>query len=140
MSQDTSSSVVLLSLWPCYADAILRKEKRVEFRKVSFRRPVSHAVMYSTHPVKHIVGFFEIARVEESSPRQLWRKYKGVAGVSKSEFDSYYEGIEQGVALVVRNVRMLRKPLPLRYIGKNITPPQSFRYFDEKILHRLRAA
>jgi predicted transcriptional regulator len=52
--------------------------KQVEFRKRAFGRQVSYVVVYSSSPVKQVVGFFEISGIDEASPGQLWRRYSQV--------------------------------------------------------------
>jgi len=50
----------ILSIKPQYANAILKKEKTVEFRKKVFKNEVDRVYIYSSSPVKRIVGYFTI--------------------------------------------------------------------------------
>ena len=52
---------VILSIRPRYADAIMRGEKKYEYRRSLFKRKnVSRAFIYATSPVKRIIGCFSI--------------------------------------------------------------------------------
>src|SRR4051794_36716731 len=77
---------VLLSIRPEFASAIIRGEKRFEFRRCIFRRPVSVVVIYATSPVKHAIGEFDIKTVFYGQPKELWKKTNGAAGIDKTRF------------------------------------------------------
>jgi predicted transcriptional regulator len=49
-----------MSIHPQYADAILRGDKTVEFRKRGFSHPVSHVLIYATAPRKLVLGYFVV--------------------------------------------------------------------------------
>ena len=70
---DTLTSVIL-SIKPEYAKAIMSGKKRVEFRRKIFKRPVNKVYVYSSSPVKKIIGFFIIDSIIEDSPLRLWNK------------------------------------------------------------------
>jgi len=126
--------VVLLSIHPEYADAILNGTKRVEFRKPPFPRDVTHVVIYATAPVRKVVGWFVVGGTEERSPKELWKKYSSVGGIARSDFGSYYEGRAHAVAIHVVAPKKLRKGLPLSALGRRLVPPQNFRYLTAAAL------
>ncbi len=129
---------MLLSVHPEYAESILNGSKRVEFRKTPFGADPDLVVLYATSPVKRVVGYFEVDNVESMATDALWRKYRGVSGMSIDSFRDYYADSQTGVALAVGAVCSLRTPMPLPTLLGNAPPPQSFRYLPlsaaEKVL------
>jgi predicted transcriptional regulator len=125
-------AVVLLPIQPQYATPIMDGTKRVEFRKRGFGREVSHVVVYSSSPVKQVVGFFEILGIEEDSPRRLWRRYAQVGGIDKEDYDRYFSNVPSGVAIKVGSVHVLREPVPLAQLKPGFRAPQSYAYLSEE--------
>ena len=130
---------LLLSIKPRFARAIMSGDKRVEFRRGSYRGDVNTVLLYATSPVQRLIGYFEIAFVEESSPTALWRKYGGVGGIEYGEYKRYYTGAERAVAIGVGKVHRLQKQRPLSRLGPGTVPPQSFRYVPMTALEGLRS-
>lgn len=128
-----SPVVVLLSIKPHYANAILDGRKKVEFRKRKFGRAVSHVVIYATAPMQRIVGWFEVGPLHELSPERLWRRFSTIGGISRDDFRAYYAGVPSGVAIAVTAVQRLRKPLALKRISSS-PPPQSYSYLPASVL------
>lgn len=129
-----------MAIQPRFADRILAGEKRVEFRKVPFRFPVSHVIIYSSGPVCRIVGFFEIDGLDVASPEELWKRYLPVAGVGAEDFQSYFGSAERGVAIRIGRVFRLSAPMSIESLLVNAHPPQSFCYVDTSVLESLAAA
>lgn len=124
---------VLLSIKPEYARKILNGEKKFEFRKVGFTDTnVNSVVIYATKPVGMLVGEFEILKVLVDSPSKIWECTKKHAGIDRSFFDAYYEGKKQAFAIAVGKVECYPEPKSLSELGIGITPPQSFRYINNK--------
>jgi predicted transcriptional regulator len=120
---------VLISIKPRYAELIERGEKRVEFRR-RFPKGLStaQAIFYVSVPARRIALVARIACVRRGSPRELWREFADVAGAERAEFDRYFAGARDGVALVLEEVVALRPAMALddprlRAIG--FRPPQS---------------
>lgn len=135
MDAQPTSAVALLSIHPHYADAIMRGEKRVEFRKKAFARPVEHVVIYATAPVQRVVGAFRVGECDTAEPAELWHRYGGVGGIGQADFDGYYQGREAGVAItVVGSPQPL--DLPLSAVGHE-RPPQSFAYITPDAAQRI---
>ena len=115
MASPTARSVVLLPIQPRYATPILEGLKRVEFRKRAFRREVSHVVVYSSSPVKQVVGFFDILGIDEAPPAQLWRRYSRVGGILREDYDRYFSRCEGGGDISPE----LRAPQSYAYLSSN---------------------
>ena len=64
---------VLLSINPEYVEKIFSGEKKYEFRRNIFKRKnIKSIIIYSTSPVKKVVGEFYIEEIIEDLPEKLW--------------------------------------------------------------------
>lgn len=131
---------VVLSIKPIYSEKILAGHKTVELRR---RFPVSApsgalAYIYSTSPVKAMVGTASIRDVLKLPVEQIWTEFESTAFIERSLFDKYFEGLDHGYALVFDDVRSFSRPLPLHELREKFgfEPPQSFLYAK----HNLRKA
>jgi predicted transcriptional regulator len=134
-----SSDAVLFSIRPKYAEKIFNGTKTIELRKVKPKRLTQGGLIfvYVSSPVKSLVGAFKVKKIEEYSPSEMWEKVREYAGISKSEFDEYYQNSTSGVAIYIDNVWKLPKPIELSTLRKSTEgfyPPQSFRYTSLKYL------
>ncbi len=123
---------VVLSIRPQYSEKILDGRKTVELRR---RFPVSApkgavAYIYSTSPVRAIVGSAEIANVAKLSVSDIWQRYSDLAFIEKADFDAYFAGLDEGFALEFSNARSLPRFLDLAELRERFgfEPPQSFLY------------
>jgi predicted transcriptional regulator len=125
---------ILLSIHPRYVQAIMDGRKRYEFRKRRFSRRDGHkAFIYSTHPVRMIVGTFTVGTVHEGSPKGLWARFGRAAGMKKGEFFSYYQDFAEGYAIEIIAPRHLRRPIDPRVEYVGFTAPQDFCYMDRLV-------
>lgn len=139
MARNEDRGIVLLSIKPRFAHAIMRGEKKVEFRRRLWKSDVDTVVVYATEPEKRIVGYFRVTFIDAASPTELWRRHGTVGGIGHDEYRSYYAGTTSGVAVGVGEVRRLAKGGGLRSITRLHRPPQSFAYLDRTALSRLHA-
>lgn len=123
---------VVLSIKPIYSDKILEGRKTVELRR---RFPVAApsgaiAYIYSTSPVKAMVGTAEIRHVLKLPVEQIWAEFESTAFIEREKFDKYFEGLDHGFALVFDDVKPFSRPLPLSELREKFgfEPPQSFLY------------
>lgn len=131
----------ILSIRPQYSEKILAGKKTVELRR---RFPLStvkgtKVFIYSTSPVRAIVGSAEIADVIKLPIKTIWSKYSKCAFIKKQDFESYFQGLSEGVALELKNARTFDKPIDLVELRTrfNFTPPQSFIYAKQEIRRAL---
>jgi type I restriction enzyme S subunit len=89
--------------------------------------------IYSTAPIKKIVGIIKINSVIEGSPSVLWDQLKDQAGISKKEFFEYFRNKEKGFALEIKDAERFEKPLDPKTLFPNFVPPQSFCYIKHAI-------
>ncbi len=125
--------MILLSVKPEYVDKIVNGNKQYEFRRKIFKKNVSHIMIYSTRPVKKIIGYFEVDGIIKDSPKGLWKNYKKYSGMKSGDFFSYFNGCNLGYAIKIKNFVEYDEYKELNDIGNNIRAPQSYAYIDSVI-------
>lgn len=133
---------VVLSIRPQYSEKILDGQKTVELRR---RFPVSApsgtvAYIYSTSPVRAIVGTAEIRDVLKLPVKQIWSEFEDVASIKRGDFDNYFQGVDFGFVLMFEDVRPFSRPVPLSELREKygFEPPQSFLYASRDLRKALR--
>lgn len=126
-------NAVLFSIRPRHADNIFRGKKTVELRRVRPKKLEngSLVVLYVSAPQQALSGAFRVAEVIQKPLPELWELVKNKASISKEEYDDYFEGLHEGVAIFISHVWYLRNPIKLRELRERMadfSPPQSFRY------------
>lgn len=127
---DTLTSVIL-SIKPEYAKAIMSGKKKVEFRKKIFKRPVSKVFVYSSSPVKKIVGFFVIDNIIEDTPLHLWNQFKEVGGINEKDFFNYFNEVEKGFSILIKKYKKFEQGIDPADFLENFCAPQSYIYLEE---------
>ena len=123
--------VALLSIIPKYVEKIFSGKKRYEFRKSIFKdTSVLKIYIYSTSPVKRIVGAFRIGRIIEDHPKLLWEQFYKFSGATYPEFFAYFADVEKGFAIEIKEVEKFDNPIDPKKFIPNFVPPQSFYYVD----------
>lgn len=133
---------VVLSIKPYYSEKILEGSKTVELRR---RFPISApagtiAYIYSTSPVKAMVGTAAIRDVQKLPIEQIWTKFEASAYIERGSFERYFDGVDQGFALIFEDVKAFSNPLPLSKLREkfDFEPPQSFLYAKHDLRKALR--
>lgn len=122
---------VLMSIKPQYANAIMHGSKKVEFRKQIFDTNVERVYVYASHPVKKLIGYFDVDQVICENPNKLWEDYNKVGCISKKDFVSYFNNCSYGYAIAVKEVHRFTKDYLIAEIfGKKFQVPQSYRYIN----------
>jgi len=129
---DTSTNVIL-SIKPKYAQAIISGVKKVEFRKKIFKRPVDKVYIYSSSPTKKIIGYFTFLEIVEETPIELWTKFQNVGSIEKADFFEYFKDYEKGFAIIVANVEKFKKGIDPIEFFENFCAPQSYLYIEENL-------
>jgi predicted transcriptional regulator len=133
--------MLLVSVRPRFAEAILSGTKRVELRRRTPRIGHSETVLvYATVPTAALVGAFEVETVQRLPLDDLWRRVKDIAEVTRDEFTDYFQGLTEGVGIFVTSTMRFEHPVPLaelRRLWKGFHPPQGFRYIESCDLNRL---
>jgi predicted transcriptional regulator len=139
MAAQSGPIVALLPVQPRYAEAIVRGEKRVEFRRRRFGRAVEYVAVYASSPVRAIVGFFRISTIMEGCPRQIWEDFKHVGSIERDDYFRYYAGAERAVAIGIERVCVFGSPIPLSRLCGTLRAPQSYAYLSLEHVDRLVA-
>lgn len=122
---------VLLSIKPKYVKSIIEGKKRYDFRKTMFRnRGINLIYIYSSSPVKKIVGTFEIGGILDDHPADLWDVVKEFAGIPQQDFFSYFEGRSRAFAIGIQNLQEFNDPIDPYVTMPGFVPPQSYCYLD----------
>ena len=137
MDSNSDNRIVLLAIRPRFAELIMKRGKKVEFRKVRFREKVSHMVIYASKPIQMVLGYFQVSRIIEDTPEYLWGRYRSIGGLSYEEFRDYYGDSDSGVAIEVGSVWQLQEPMPISKLDKTLYIPQSFTYLTSGIFQKM---
>ncbi|MDR1167207.1 MAG: hypothetical protein LBO66_15315 [Deltaproteobacteria bacterium] len=126
-------NTILISIKKIYADKIISGEKIFEYRRVIPASKISGIALYCTFPIQKIVAIVNVVANLTNHLDKLWEITRFGGALSKSAFDSYFNGLIIGHAYKLGKVKRLNSPLPLNAINKSLRyPPQSFRYLDDK--------
>ena len=121
----------LLSIKPEYALKIMDGLKSVEFRKQCFRNTVSRVYVYASDPIQKIIGYFDVLKIDNDSPSNLWSKYRDQGCLSLDKFNSYYQHKEKGNAIIIDKVVGFSQKLSLKEcFHEGFKAPQNFCYID----------
>lgn len=124
---------LLISIKPRYAAMIFSGTKTVELRRTEPRvEPGDKMIVYVSSPTMEVTGECIVAEIEKDSPEKIWRRIRRKAGVTKQEFDNYFEGADQAVAIHVHQPKIFDNPVCLGTLRQSFSlqPPQSFRYVE----------
>ena len=139
-----SSNVIFLSIRPQHVDKIFEGAKTVELRRVRPKhlRKGALVLVYVPSPIQSLIGAFKVDRVVEESLQKLWEMVHDKAGITREEFDAYYDGVSMGVGIFFSEVWHLSEPIELRDLKEQtgFQPPQGFRYATRSELASPRLA
>lgn len=125
---------VLLSIEPSYASAIMNGKKRYEFRRTIFKaKDVQRIYVYSTAPVKRIIGSFEVREIVKDTPRNLWSRFSKWSGMNSKDFFGYFASRNVGFAIGVESAQVFSTPIDPWTSFKRFAPPQSFCYLNNPL-------
>ena len=125
-----SDRVLLLSIRPRFADAILSGTKTVELRRRPIKAsPGTLVILYASTPTMAVVGTARLRKTVVCGPDTAWRSYRSSLGLARHEFDAYLEG-NRACLLLLEDVSSLEDPISLQDLREDCDfwPPQSYRY------------
>jgi predicted transcriptional regulator len=131
----------LVSIRPQYVARILAGQKTVELRR-RFPESVSVGTMayiYSTSPVRAVVGCAKIKEVQRLTVADIWKEHADAACISRRDFYNYFSGTKFGFAILLGAVKAMRNQLTACELESQfgIVPPQSYRYVTERFISLL---
>ena len=128
--------MVLLSLKPRFAEAILEGVKTVELRRTEPKiETPTLALLYVASPVRSLIGTCIITSVCSADLGNLWRKHEREVGLPYHEFQQYFKGVNKGTALTLTKPQAFSRQIHLQDLRAkrgSFRPPQSFAYVDAK--------
>ena len=121
----------ILSIKPKYCSAIESGVKRFEFRRRIFKENerIRSVYIYSTSPVKKVVGQFQIGGIVSGSPQEVWNACKDAAGIDELEFHRYFSGSNIAYAISIEELEFF-EPIDPAEIIDGFHAPQSFCYVN----------
>lgn len=139
--ENKNNSLLLISIKPQYAKKIFKGEKTIELRKSAPLRAGinSYMLIYVTSPVKELWGICKIAGIIKDKPEIIWEKFGKKTGITKEEFDNYYEETNNAFGIELKEVKsLLGHTINLEKLKKIIpgfNPPQTYRYIDNDLIN-----
>jgi predicted transcriptional regulator/DNA-binding XRE family transcriptional regulator len=131
---------VVLSVRPQYSGKIVKGEKTVELRRRFPELEVGTLVLiYETSPTRALTGIAEIVDILTGPPSLIWKEFSDEACIARKDFDDYFSGTKEGVAIKLRGARRLTRALELKELRErfNFAPPQSFVYAPPRLREAL---
>jgi predicted transcriptional regulator len=126
--------VVLLSIKPQHAEAILDGEKRYEYRRTApAMEPPYRVVLYATGDVGAAVGGVETQRVVEGPVAEVIDETVQQTPHDPTEVREYFAGKDTGTAIRVDTWIRYDEPVALddrRSADAEFRPPQNFQYLQ----------
>ena len=125
---------VIMSIKPCFCDSIFKGLKLYEYRKKVFSRTdVDKAYIYASKPISKIVGYFTIKRIISDTPSMIWSQTHEHGGITKKQFQEYFQGHSVAHAIEIDEVIKLDTPIEPKEVIKNFTAPQNYCYFEKDL-------
>ncbi|MDH3890265.1 MAG: ASCH domain-containing protein [candidate division Zixibacteria bacterium] len=132
MNKLDSSRSAIFSIKPKFISLIFSGLKTVELRRTKPLRirKGTRIFFWETSPSKQLAGFAHVEAIISAPVEKLWTIVSEHAGVTREEFDAYFEGSDLGVAVFLSDATEFRKKPQLSVLRKHLgfMPPQSFRY------------
>ncbi len=127
---------LLMSLKPCFAEAIFNGMKRYEIRKKFSRRWLgARAAILATRPTSALFGEVTIGTIRHAPPSTIWSSFGDSLGCSESEFVDYCVDAKEVFAIELTEVTPYLFPVPLRQLAylldRELQPPQSYSDLSE---------
>ncbi len=140
-----SSNAIVLSIRPQYAEKIFEGSKKVELRRIRPKQIQKGdlVLIYVSSPLQSLAGAFKVDEITKKPLVELWGLVRDIAGLTKEEFYSYYQGVNTGVGIFFSQVWSLREPIKIQdwqEQGISFHPPQGFRYATADELASLQVA
>lgn len=122
--------VILLSIKPQYVEKILEGEKKFEYRKRLSNCDIGKIIIYSTAPVKAVVGEVEVKGTLSMSKTALWEETKSQAGISRAKYREYFADSKKANAYILGKAYRYTETITLDELGIKHAP-QSFVYLTK---------
>lgn len=119
--------VILLPIKPQYIERILSGEKKFEYRKRISNCDIDRIIIYSTAPIKAVVGEVEVKGTLSMSKTALWEYTKEHSGISRTKYREYFAESKIANAYILGKACRYPENIALDKLGIKCAP-QSFLY------------
>ena len=123
-------STILLPMKPEYVKSIFNGSKKIVYRKQIPKYSITRIVVYSTSPLKAVIGEVEVQKTMTMECSLLWECTKNETEISKKQFDNYFKNYNIASAYKLGKYKQYNSPNSLLSFGINNTP-HSFVYLRE---------
>ncbi|WPL38892.1 ASCH domain-containing protein [Malacoplasma iowae] len=120
-------NTILLSVKPEYSEKIFNGVKKFEYRKSLAKKDVNRILIYTTSPIKLIIGEVEVIEKISLEVTKLWAKTQNYSGISKKKYLWYFNGNTNASAYKLGKITKYETPKTLDQFGVK-QAPQSFVY------------
>ena len=123
---------IVASIHPRHAQAILDGTKTVELRRKVWRMgaEIDRMFLYETAPTSALVGHVRVGVCRTMPPDELWGHLGARTGVTREEFDAYFDGRDEAHGIGLEWSCRYDHPHPITDLGLE-RPPQSWCYVPE---------
>ena len=118
-----------MAIKPVYVEKILSKEKKYEYRKTLPKKSIDKIIIYSSSPVKKVVGEVDVKNILIENKETLWNKTKEKSATTKEFYDLYFNNKDVAVAYELGEIKIYEPYKDLTDLGIDFVP-QSFIYLD----------
>lgn len=129
------ATALFISVKPEFAEKIFTGNKTIELRKCTPKaRKGDLVIVYSTDPIKAVIGICYVSDIIKLSPKKMWQLHKASLGIDKKRFDAYYENYETAIGIKLKSIWLLGSQISLskiRSILPGFQPPQTFKYYNK---------
>jgi len=73
---------------------------------------------------------FQAGTIIRRSPPSVWRACRAFSGLTKGEFDKYFSGTDEAIAISIDSCVSFDRPIDPDDVFEGFVAPQSFRYVD----------
>lgn len=131
------SDSILLSIKPRFVKQIFEGVKTYELRRSLPKKEFNKVYVYSSSPTKKVVGYFTVKNIIRGMDKNLfWKRSTNdcmlkFTGVTKQEYNNYFEGKEKMNAIHIDKLVLFDKPKDIKDFGVNCVP-QNFLYLPKQ--------
>lgn len=125
------SDNILISVDARHVTRILEGSKTVELRRRAIKLAQgSQLWIYSKVPKGYVEVLAIVDDVVAAAPDVIWHRYKSRSGITRAEFEKYFQDLDMGHAILFGNIRRLKPILSLDDIRERLLtfqPPQFYK-------------
>lgn len=120
-------STILMSIKPKYVIKLFDGSKKYEYRKTKCKNIPDKIIVYSSSPIKKVIGELIIEEVLYGHKEKIWDKTNIHGGIEKNKYDDYFKNKEYAVAYKIKEYVKYDIPKELKEYNVD-KAPQSYIY------------